>query len=298
LKKRKHINTSGVRILTVIISLALCLGFTVSIKANDGGQAVGAVGYAMERAGERNVSVYVNGQRYGGRAFLSGSVTYVGIREFSMHMAVSSVSWNSERKTATVKSDSLSLSARNANLYITANGRYLWAGSGVIIRNGTMYVPLRTLAKAFGCSVSWNAADFSASVTGGGAIVSGDGFYNSESLYWLSRIIHAEASGESLLGKVAVGTVVLNRVASPEFPNSIHGVIFDKKNGVQFTPVANGAINCTPSEESVIAAKLCLDGASISDKALFFINEALAQSSWVSDNRPFLIAVGNHKFYA
>jgi len=298
LKKRKHINTSGVRILTVIISLALCLGFTVSIKANDGGQAVGAVGYAMERAGERNVSVYVNGQRYGGRAFLSGSVTYVGIREFSMHMGVSSVSWNSERKTATVKSDSLSLSARNANLYITANGRYLWAGSGVIIRNGTMYVPLRTLAKAFGCSVSWNAADFSASVTGGGAIVSGDGFYNSESLYWLSRIIHAEASGESLLGKVAVGTVVLNRVASPEFPNSIHGVIFDKKNGVQFTPVANGAINCTPSEESVIAAKLCLDGASISDKALFFINEALAQSSWVSDNRPFLIAVGNHKFYA
>jgi len=252
----------------------------------------------MERAGERNVSVYVNGQRYGGRAFLSGSVTYVGIREFSMHMGVSSVSWNSERKTATVKSDSLSLSARNANLYITANGRYLWAGSGVIIRNGTMYVPLRTLAKAFGCSVSWNAADFSASVTGGGAIVSGDGFYNSESLYWLSRIIHAEASGESLLGKVAVGTVVLNRVASPEFPNSIHGVIFDKKNGVQFTPVANGAINCTPSEESVIAAKLCLDGASISDKALFFINEALAQSSWVSDNRPFLIAVGNHKFYA
>ncbi|MBE6588021.1 MAG: copper amine oxidase [Ruminococcaceae bacterium] len=298
MKKRKHINTSGVRILTVIISLALCLGFTVSIKANDGGQAVGAVGYAMERAGERNVSVYVNGQRYGGRAFLSGSVTYVGIREFSMHMGVSSVSWNSERKTATVKSDSLSLSARNANLYITANGRYLWAGSGVIIRNGTMYVPLRTLAKAFGCSVSWNAADFSASVTGGGAIVSGDGFYNSESLYWLSRIIHAEASGESLLGKVAVGTVVLNRVASPEFPNSIHGVIFDKKNGVQFTPVANGAINCTPSEESVIAAKLCLDGASISDKALFFINEALAQSSWVSDNRPFLIAVGNHKFYA
>lgn len=277
--------------------LSMAMGIAAGSHVTEGQAEYGAA-EASARAGERSVSVYVNGARYQGRAFLNGSVTYVGLREFSMHMGVTSVSWESQMKTATVNSDILSLSAKNQSLYITANGRYLWAGSGIIIRSGTMYVPLRTLAKAFGCSVDWNAKEFAAYVKGGGAIANGGSYYDSDSLYWLSRIIHAEASGESLLGKVAVGTVVLNRVASSEFPNNIYDVIFDKKNGVQFTPTANGAINCTPSEESIIAAKLCLDGASISERVMFFINEALAQSSWVSDNRTFVVTVGNHKFYA
>ncbi len=300
MKKCNNLHAFALRISAFILSFALCFCFAIGSNAenaNETGQAY-LSSQSLERSQDRAVTVYVNGSRYGGRAFISGSVTYVGIREFSMHMGVTSVSWNSERKTATVESDTLSLSARNGNPYITANGRYLWAGSGIIIRSGTMYVPLRTLAKAFGCSVSWNAKDFSAHVSGGSPLESGTAFYDNDSVYWLSRIIHAEAQGEPLLGKVAVGTVVLNRVKSPEFPNTIYSVIFDKKNGVQFTPAANGAINCIPSEESIMAAKLCLDGASISDKALFFINEALAESSWVSDNRPFIVAVGNHKFYA
>ncbi len=300
MKKCNNLHARALRTAAFVLSLALCFCFAIGIKAEnayDSGQAYLSA-QALEAARERTVTVYVNGARYGGRAFISGSVTYVGIREFSMHMGVNSVSWNSERKTAAVESDTLSLSAKNGNLYITANGRYLWAGSGIIIKSGTMYVPLRTLAKAFGCSVSWNDREFAAYVSGGGTIENGKTYYDNDSIYWLSRIIHAEAQGEPLLGKVAVGTVVLNRVKSPEFPNTIYSVIFDKKNGVQFTPAANGAINCTPSEESIMAAKLCLDGASISDKALFFINEALAESSWVSDNRPFIVAVGNHKFYA
>jgi len=251
-----------------------------------------------ERSGERSVRVTVNGERYGGRAFIVGSVTYVGFREFSMFMGAAEVTWNSQKKTAAARSDRLSVSAKSNDLYITANGRYLWASSKVMIKNGTMFVPLRTIAKAFGCSVSWNAGEFAAYLNGGGPITQGSSFYNSDSVYWLSRIIHAEAAGESLLGKVAVGSVVLNRVRSKEYPNTIYGVIFDRKNGVQFTPAANGAVYCTPSEESIIAAKLCLDGATISDKALFFLNEKIAESSWVSDNRKFLIAVGNHKFYA
>lgn len=297
MKKYSNLHAPARRLSAFILSLALCFCFAVGSGAEYVTET-GQVSLSTERSLERTVTVYVNGERYGGRAFLSGSVTYVGIREFSMHMGVSSVSWDSQRKTAAVESDTLALSAKNGTLYITANGRYLWAGNGIIIRSGTMYVPLRTLAKAFGASVTWNAKEFSASVSGTGTLENGKTFYDNDSVYWLSRIIHAEAQGESLLGKVAVGCVVLNRTKSPEFPNTIYSVIFDKKNGVQFTPAANGAINCTPSEESIIAAKLCLDGASISEKALFFVNEALAQSSWVSDNRKFIVAVGNHKFYA
>ena len=57
--------------------------------------------------------------------------------------------------------------------------------------------------------------------------------YSENDLYWLSRIIEAEASGESFSGKIAVGNCVLNRVKSSEFPNTIYDVIFDKNHGVQ-----------------------------------------------------------------
>ena len=62
---------------------------------------------------------------------------------------------------------------------------------------------------------------------------------------------------------------MLNRVASPRFPNSVYEVIFQRN---QFTPAANGSINRTPSAESVVAAKLCLDGANTAGSALYFVN--------------------------
>ncbi|MBQ2729433.1 MAG: cell wall hydrolase [Clostridia bacterium] len=301
MKARYRFKDLTVKITSFFLSIILLFILTVGTNAEhypQVGQADSVTSVSAERSTQKSVTVYVNKEKYGGKAYLINSVTYVGIREFSMHMGVTSVSWNSEKKTATVKSDSLSISAKNKSLYIIANGRYLWAGSGVIIKNSTMYVPLRTIAKAFGADVSWNKKEFAAYVSGSKTITEGNSYYNSNDLYWLSRIIHAEAEGESLLGKVAVGTVVQNRVKSSLFPNTVHSVIFDKKNGVQFTPTVNGAINCTPSEDSIIAAKLCLDGASISDNALFFVNEALAENSWVSDNREFIVAVGNHKFYS
>lgn len=245
----------------------------------------------------RSVIVAINGDEYKGRAFIRNSLTYVGIREFSMHMGAKAVNWDSGTKTATVTADGLSITASSKSSYITANGRYLWTGE-IIIEKGTMYVPLRPIARAFGCNVGWDAAAFKAVLTKGSPLQSGQSFYNENDLYWLSRIIHAESEGEPLLGKVAVGCVVLNRVKSKNYPNTIYGVIFDKSNGVQFTPAATGSINCSPSEESIIAAKLCLDGAVISDKIMFFINEAIASNSWVSDNRPYVMTIGNHKFYA
>ena len=79
-------------------------------------------------------------------------------------------------------------------------------------------------------------------------------FYRPDEVLWLSRIIIAESRGESLLGQIAVGNVVLNRVKSRDFPNTIYGVIFDRKYGVQFTPVANGTIYNTPGYTETLAA--------------------------------------------
>ena len=98
-------------------------------------------------------------------------------------------------------------------------------------------------------------------------------------------------------GQIAVGNVVGNRVASKEFPNSIYGVIFDRKHGTQFSPVASGTIYKTPAASSVIAAKICLEGYSVSKQALYFFNPKLATSFWISKNCTYLFTIGTHRFY-
>ena len=131
----------------------------------------------------------------------------------------------------------------------------------------------------------------------GTPIRSGDSFYNSDEVWWLARIIHAESEGEPMLGKIAVGNVILNRVNHKDYPNTIYGVIFDKKHGVQFTPAANGAIYNTPGQDSITAAKICLEGYSLSNRILFFMNPRIATSNWISKNRPFAFSIKNHDFY-
>ena len=292
------------RCLAAFMCAALLIVFTPGAYAldpeelrarNDGGQAEA---YAAGETRVTSPAVVINGIDYSGKTFLYNSTTYVGIREYSMFMGADSVDWNPDSKTATVSADELTLRAKQLNTYVEASGRYLWARDGVIIVSGTMYVPIRVIAKAFGCSVGWESGTRTAYVTSDTEFVSAEKFYNGDDLYWLSRIINAEAGNEPLYGKIAVGSVVMNRVSSSMFPQSIYGVIFDMSSGVQFTPAANGTVYNTPNEESVIAAKLCLEGASVSDSILFFMNGRLAESSWISDNRPYVMTIGNHDFFS
>ena len=128
-------------------------------------------------------------------------------------------------------------------------------------------------------------------------MVKSDTAYDYEDLYWLSRIISAEAKGESFTGQIAVGTVVLNRVKSKEFPNTIKGVVFDTKYGTQFTPVSNGSIYQAPTQSAIVAAKMCLDGYTLSGSVLYFLNPDIATSSWIQNHRKYAFRVGNHEFY-
>ncbi len=91
---------------------------------------------------------------------------------------------------------------------------------------------------------------------------------------------------------------MLNRVQNPDYPDTVYDVVFDTRFGVQFSPIINGAIYRTPSELSEIAAKLVLDGARTVGDSLFFLNEAIATSTWNCDNRSFVVTIGGHSFYA
>jgi len=121
--------------------------------------------------------------------------------------------------------------------------------------------------------------------------------YSDTDLYWLSRIIHAEARGESYRGKVAVGNTILNRVKSSQFPNTVKGVIFDTKYGVQYTPVANNTIYNTPDQSSINAAREALSGVNYIGSSMYFYNPRTATNSWIAANRPYYTTIGNHNFH-
>lgn len=122
--------------------------------------------------------------------------------------------------------------------------------------------------------------------------------YNTGDIYWLARIIEAEAGGEPYEGKVAVGNVILNRVNSKEFPNTIYNVIFEYYGSIpQFSPVADGTIYNTPSQESIDAAKDSLNGMRPVGNSTYFFNPNKAAGTWIVKNKSYVSRIGGHVFY-
>jgi len=231
--------------------------------------------------------------------FVDGT-TYFHIRAFSDENGAVSVSWNEKTRTATVKCAGLTVDATVGAPYIVANGRVIYSGKANFTENGKLYVPSRSICKAFGFDIYWDDATRTVTVDNHGTpIESADSFYNANDLYWLSRIISCEAGGtEPLVGQIAVGNVVLNRVRDEMAPDTVYDVIFDKRFGVQFTPAYTSAIYNEPFEISVIAAKICLEGYSVSEKALFFYAPQYVYAAWIEENREYLFTIGGHKFFA
>lgn len=112
----------------------------------------------------------------------------------------------------------------------------------------------------------------------------------------LERLVEAEAGGEPYEGKLAVATVVMNRVNSSKFPNTVRGVIYQKN---QFSPVANGGMNKKASAETKKAVSKVLDEGyrSFSADVVYFLNSDIATSKWIVHNRTFVTTIGNHDFY-
>mgnify|MGYP005798179345 CR=1 FL=1 len=247
------------------------------------------------------VTVLLNGQKLltDSPAVLKNGTTYVPLRAFAEAFSQAEVTWNDSTRTAIVRAPGLNIEVRAGRKYMVANDRYFYMSNSILIQGGRVLVPVRALSAAYGVNVEWIASTRTVSLTGSGSpALNGAQYYDADSVLWLARIIHAESQGEPLDGKIAVGNVILNRVRSRDFPNTIYSVIFDKNNGVQFTPAANGSVYNTPGAESVIAAKLCLDGAEVVPRnCLYFLNAAAASNFWVPQNRPYLTTIGNHQFY-
>ncbi len=243
-------------------------------------------------------SLYLNGRKLANNAVVMNNTVYLPLDTIATALGGTGSSYNSATKTATLSMKGLYMTAADGGFVTYANDRALFSFSpNVRMSNGKMYIPLQTVAKAFGLNITSNTGSTVALDGSYKPLAHASSFYKQDEVYWLSKIIRAESGGESLLGQIAVGDVILNRVKSPLYPSTIYGVIFDRKYGVQFSPILDGSIYKDPTYTSTLAAKICLEGTSLSDDAMFFLNPRTAQSSWIVNSRPYAYTIGGHDFY-
>ena len=115
---------------------------------------------------------------------------------------------------------------------------------------------------------------------------------NSSNLNLLSRLVYGEARGEPYSGQVAVAAVVLNRVKSSSFPNTVSGVIY--QSGA-FDVVSDGQINLTPDSTAKKAAQDAINGWDPSYGAIYYFNPSTATNKWIW-SRPMTVTIGKHRF--
>jgi len=241
------------------------------------------------------VPVYVDGT-FGGYSYLVDNTAYLSIPDFCGMI-------NEDCTEPEQASGQIHLTAAGAPIEIsvnadhfTANGRYVKLSHRTLALDGKLLVDLEALQHIFGTQLAYDSENAAVTVDTATKqlLEDGESFYNSHEIYWLSRIIYAEANGQPFDGMIGVGNVVLNRVASARYPNSVEGVVFDPG---QFTPVDNGSIYNTPSSEAVLAAQMCLEGVNTVGGCMFFLNPSIADASWFNSARTYYTTIGGHAFY-
>ena len=280
--RRKTIQKNIARILTTVLLVGMLFALP----------AAAAEDYSP-------VSIYVDGIP-AMTGYKVEESTYVSLRDFLTAIdPEADFSWDGETSTATAVLSMMTVSVTQDASYFEANGRCLPVEGGVRNIHDTLMLPIRELTELFGISLRWNAdhgsINFSTDWEEEGLLPSGEDFYPQEDLDWLSRVIYAESGNQSLEGMIGVGNVVLNRVASDSFPDTVTDVIFQAG---QFDVVSAGTVYNTPSAEAVVAAKLCLEGVNTAGDSLFFINPAVCDASWFYYNFQWVTTIEDHVFFA
>ncbi|MGG3468232.1 cell wall hydrolase [Neobacillus pocheonensis] len=176
----------------------------------------------------------------------------------------------------------------------TVNGKTEAATTTHKIQYGETYWKI---AKGFGVPVnSLMAVNSSKPLYAGQNMLIPNSLYTAAEKDLMARLVRAEAVGEPYAGKVAVATVILNRVKSSEFPNTVRGVIYQISGGhYAFTPVQNGQINQPADAESKRAVNEAIAFSGKGNGSLYFFNPKTAQSQWIL-SRPVTVTIGNHRF--
>ena len=266
----------GQRMRGLVAGLALCATLAMPVGAASG-------------------TVEVNGEPLSTtEGWIENGVSYLTLAGLSRVAPAYTLGWDG--RSALLDGGGASLTATQGEAYVLVNDRALYLPQGVSVVDGRTALPTVLVADALGGAVAWDGVTNTVSMTTGDAPYGADS-YDASELYWLSRVISSESRGESLTGQIAVGNVVLNRVDHWRYPSTIYGVVFDRNFGVQFEPVSNGTIFDNPTDKSVIAAKLSLEGADIVGDSLYFFAPALSEGTWIVNNCWYQMTIGCHAFY-
>ena len=248
------------------------------------------------------LDIKLNGSyiKTGYQGFIDKGNTLVPIRGISEVFGSDLIEWNEKERKVTVEYDGKSLETYIDTNNAQINNKWVNMPCDAVISDDKAYVGLRFICDFFGADVNWNKMTHTAEINKDGLTVEKryiEDSYTSSDLEWLAKIVHAEAGGEPDNGKIAVANVVINRIESKDFPDTIYDVVFDRKYGVQFTPVANGAIYNNPSIQSYHSAKKAMFGENVVGNSLYFCNLKTSTNSWIPNNRIFYKKIGKHSFY-
>ena len=265
--------------------LALCLLCPCLAAAADNGDA-------------QSMPVYIDGL-LSARAYVSGKTVFLP-PEAVCAAAGLSMNWSEDNGTLTLSVPSAVLTGLKGNGYFEADERYIYAPDGWLVKGDVLYLPSDAVERLFGIEVSVSAERMELSTEDLAVISGGANYYelnyDAELLYWLPQIINAEAKFEPLAGQIGVGNVVMNRLSSPDFPDTIFEVIYDMEHTVQFEPISTGGIFQEPTEQATIAAYLCLEGCSTVGDCLYFVNPDYG-SGWFDSSLELVETIGHHNFY-
>lgn len=213
-------------------------------------------------------------------------------------------SFDKAKGTVSILGRGFTLECSLSSNILHMNERYIYTTEHFTVApDGRCYFPLSMVQQLFGMKATVSEdgrridLDSSEAALPGGGISYYSDTYGADNVYWLERIINAEAGSQPLEGMVGVANVVLNRVNDHRYPDNVHDVIFDDRIAVQFPPTVEGTIYREPNEWSRIAARLALEGYNTVQDAIFFIDPFRAvDSSWTA-GYIFITKIGVHEFY-
>jgi hypothetical protein len=241
-----------------LVLICLCLSFCLPVNALNN---------------QIFITLKVNGKyiKTDAPPYIKNGRTYVSLR-FIGEALGADVCWVKEEKKALVITQKSLMELFAEKKEILINGEKHNMDSSIEISNSRAMVPLRFISETLGCKVDWDPKYYTLSINNENLVIPASSVYKrpytDEDLLWLARLIHVEGKGLSINAKVAIANVVLNRIKSPAYPDTIQSVIFQKG---QFPPACkSGFKTLTPTQECITAAKMAYEGVNNISKCLYF----------------------------
>ena len=201
----------------------------------------------------------------------------------------------------TAHSDQLDITAGKDEYYLTANYRYLFLPDGYIVCGDDIYLPLDALSRLFGVEITHDLTRADIDTKQCRPIIGYENYYKlnmpADYQYWLPRIIDIETKDEPLAGQIAVSNVILNRVKSDNYPDTIYKVLFDNYTGVQFAPAVTGSILYMDDVTCWLATCLCWEGYNNVGDCMYFASPESNGNYWFRTYREYVLTIGRHEFY-